>query len=465
MIPSIRTFLLINLLLSVTLITSFAVIANLFLEHKEVQNYLDQQLVLKALNTQAFMSGFLTKPAQLQQVQRKINTIQQQAIQILKSQFPSYEEIQFQVWDKQGQMILSSASAPIKSFYQSARPLGFSDRWIEEQPWRFFANYDPETGFTVVISEKYELREALETHITRDSIFIMLISYPFLGILIWLIVGRGLDSLKKIASEVRNREPSFLQPVDTESVPAEIKPMIDELNELFQRLVDAFEREKRFAADAAHELRTPLAALKAHAQVALKATLDEERNEALRKVLTGVDRSAHVVQQLLTLSQMVPEGAHGELVPVNLIKQATEVLADLAPLAIAKNTEIELISPETISSIAGFPTAINILIRNLVDNAIRYTPNGSLIRVMISEDDTHVILKVCDNGPGIPPELRERVFERFFRILGNKTTGSGLGLGIVQEIVELHKAEVSLSAPEQGTGLIVTVTFPKSVAN
>lgn len=462
MIPSIRTFLLINLLLSVTLITSFAVIANLFLEHKEVQSYLDQQLAVKAFNIQAFISGYLTNRSQLQEVQKKISNVPQLTDQSLKQQFPNYEELQFQIWDKEGKLLVSSATPPAdSSFPLVSRLIGFSDRWVNGQPWRFFVTTDPDTGITVVVSEKYELREALETHITRDSIFIMLISYPFLGILIWLIVGRGLDSLKKVASEVRNREFSYLEPVDTESVPAEIKPMIDELNELFQRLGQAFEREKRFAADAAHELRTPLAALKAHAQVAAKAATDEERNEALRKVLVSVDRSTHVVQQLLTLSQMVPEASHGEHLSVDLIKQATEVVADLAPIAIAKNTEIELIAPPTIAPIVGFPTAINILLRNLVDNAIRYTPSGSLIRVMIEEDDENVILKVIDNGPGIPPELRGRVFERFFRILGNKTTGSGLGLGIVQQIAGLHKAEVSLDVPPAGIGLQVTVKFPK----
>lgn len=464
MIPSIRTFLLINLLLSVTLITSFAVIANLFLEHKDVQIYLDEQLAFRAMNIQAFVSGCLKTEPQIKTIQSKINEVPGLTSAALKKVFPMSEQIQFQIWDANQKVILSSKESPTNISFKNL-PKGFSDVWIDGEPWRFFVTADPDTNATVVVSEKYELREGLETHITRDSILIMLISYPFLGLLIWLIVGRGLDSLKKVASEVRNREPTYLEPVNTESVPAEIKPMIDELNELFHRLREAFEREKRFAADAAHELRTPLAALKAHAQVALKASTDEEKTAALRKVVVSVDRSTHVVQQLLTLSQMVPEASPTELVPVDLNKQAAEVIADLVPFAIAKNTEIELIAPETISPIMAFPTAINILIRNLVDNAIRYTPANSWVRVVISEDSESVILKVIDNGPGIPEELRERVFERFFRLLGNKSTGSGLGLGIVQQVAELNKAKVILDTPKTGQGLEVTVIFSKDQSN
>lgn len=459
MIPSIRTFLIINLLLSVALITSFAVITNLFLEHQQVKYHLDQQLALRALTVEALVSGY-RKESKLQFIQGKIDQIPQLATTLFRDVhgFPLHVNMQFQVWSKEGKVILHSYGAPPEGEITS--PLGFSDRWINGQLWRLYIYNDPETGITIATAEKYSFREILETQITRDSIFIMLITYPFLGFMIWIIVGRGLDSLKKIASEVRSRAPSYLEPVNTDNVPSEIRPMIDELNELFQRLKDAFAREKRFAADAAHELRTPLAALKTQAQVAQKATAEEERQTALRKVVAGVDRSTHVVQQLLILSRMVPEAAQGELVPVNLAKHAAEAVADLVPEALQKNTEIELIAPTT-ANILGIPTAINILIRNLLDNAIRYTPAGSLVRVSIIEESDNVILKVMDNGPGIPEELRHRVFERFFRLLGTKPTGSGLGLGIVQQIAELLNATVVLGQPEVGTGLEVIVTFPK----
>jgi len=465
MTPSIRTFLLINLLLSITLITSLAIIGNLFLEHKDLQKHLNAQLTVGALTIAAFVSDDLSK-RNIAVIQKEINNLPQVAEEYYETDHkkifsPTYELIQFQIWDKNGNLMLSSSTAP-KQPLSNGRP-GFSTKWIDGQLWHVFTTIDPDTGAKVDVAERSDFREELEGRVTQDSIFIMLITYPFLGLLIWIIVGRGLDSIKQVTSEIRQRAPSYLEPVDLEAVPTEIKPLIDELNKLFKRLREAFEREKRFAADAAHELRTPLAALKAQTQVALKAVNETEMRDALGKVLVGVDRSSHVVQQLLTLSRMVPQATIKEFEDVNVMKQAQEVIADLAPVALDKNTEIELNAPSGQEAhIMGYPTAISILIRNLVDNAIRYTPEGSLVKVFIATTDNEVILKVVDNGPGIPEELHSRVFERFFRVLGNKTTGSGLGLGIVQQIAEIHDAQITLSSPKVGTGLEVTVIFTKA---
>ena len=169
----------------------------------------------------------------------------------------------------------------------------------------------------------------------------------------------------------------------------------------------------------------------------------------------------HVVQQLLTLSRMVPEATINEPVQVSVTKQASDVAALLAPEAIAKNIDLELVTPDSPATILGNATSINILIRNLVDNAIRYTHEDGTVKIEIHENRNEVALHVIDNGPGIPEELRERVFERFFRVIGNQTTGSGLGLGIVQQIAKLHHAEIQLKTPENGTGLEVQVIFSK----
>ncbi|MGB6976656.1 MAG: ATP-binding protein [Gammaproteobacteria bacterium] len=462
MTPSIRTFLLINLLLSATLVTSFAIIGNLFLEHRDLQSHLDLQLLMGAHNIQAFLSS---NPQQyeLDTIQAHINhppslndlgkSDQQHAFEAL------YQNIQFQVWNKQGQVILHSFHTP--EIPLSNTQIGFTKQRIKGQPWRILTSHDPQTGLTVAIAQRYDFREELEGRIIRDSIIIMLLTYPALGLLIWLIVGRGLESIRKVASEVKHRAPTYLEPVSLHEVPSEIKPLVDELNHLFIRLHNAFDREKRFAADAAHELRTPLAGLKTQAQVALKATNNEERKAALEKVIVGVDRSTHVVHQLLILSRMVPEALDTELTPVNLVKQATDVIADLVPEALKKDTDIELVAPDTPVMIKGSPVAISILLRNLVHNAIHYTPPGSFVKVVIHEQLQGIVVKVIDNGPGIPEELRERVFERFFRILGSRATGSGLGLGIVQQVAEVHNAQLSLGTPENGKGLEVTVIFPK----
>ncbi len=306
-----------------------------------------------------------------------------------------------------------------------------------------------------------ESSHELGWRIAVDDLYIMLLTFPLSGLLIWIIIGRGLDSLDRVAIEVANRAPSHLEPVCLEEVPQEIRPLIDELNKLFFRLQDGFDREKRFAADAAHELRTPLAAIKTQAQVALNTSNENEKNAALHKLITSVNRSTHIVQQLLTMSKLVPETSKSDdLHKVQLTRIARDVLAMLAPSAIEKRIEIEL-QPERLSPmIRGNATALGILLRNLVDNAIRYSPDDGLVLVRIYPNDDEVILEVQDQGPGIATELHARVFERFFRILGNKSTGSGLGLAIVQQICALHHATIRLESPAIGSGLIVHIRFP-----
>lgn len=471
MTPSIRTFLLINLLLSVTLITSLAIIGNLFLAHKDIQTQLDLQLMRTATRIEAFFSDErrLTK-AGLARIQQNLNTkmnpntalkkyTPKQNSGLAKSEI--HESMVFQIWNKDKELILHSPNSPKQAFTKHFKP-GFSNLWLNGQEWRINTVYNKNSQLTIMVAERDNYRQALEDQLTQDSIFIMLITYPFLGFLIWVIVGRGLGTLKEVAEEVKHRAPTFLKPVDLESVPAEVEPLVSELNSLFARLQDAFMRNKRFTADAAHELKTPLAALSTQVQVALRANNDEARNQAMLKVLAGVNRSTHVVQQLLTLSRMDPQDHIKDPAPVVLAKQAMEVAALLAPEAIAKNIELELLTPDCKATLNSNPTFIAILIRNLVDNAIRYSYEGGYVRINIEEDNKHIYLSVTDNGPGIPEELRERVFERFFRVIGNKTTGSGLGLGIVSQIVKLHDADIALETPENGKGLRVKITFPKS---
>ncbi len=465
MTPSIRTFLLINLLLSVTLITSLAIIGNLFLAHKDIQTQLDAQLINEVSRMDAFFSDNI-RTRNLKVIQHNLNKSTHTKI-ILKGADKKQKEniiktiqhMEFQIWTSKGKLLLHSPNAP--SIPLSNSKAGFSNVWIKGQSWRVNTLHSASNNLSIMVAERSNYRQQLENQLTQDSIFIMLITYPFLGFLIWIIVGRGLDSLKKVAEEVKHRAPTYLEPVDIESVPAEIEPLVAELNNLFRRLQDAFEREKRFTADAAHELKTPLAALSTQAQVALRADTHSARNQALLKVLSGVNRSTHVVQQLLTLSRMDPEASIQDPTPVVITKQAADVAIQLAPEAIANNIELELTNPDSKATIMGNPTAINVLIRNLVDNAIRYSPNNSLVTINVEENNQEVTLTVIDNGPGIPEDLRDRVFERFFRIAGTKKTGSGLGLGIVFQITKLHEGHIELLTPKTGQGLEVRITFPK----
>ncbi len=229
---------------------------------------------------------------------------------------------------------------------------------------------------------------------------------------------------------------------------------------MFIKLQEAFVREKRFASDAAHELKTPLAALKIQAQVALNTENIEELRSALKNIVKGVDRSTHIINQLLTLSRALPEASiKKELVSLN--KEASIIIAESLLFAKQKNIEIELIAPDRIQYIEGNPITIGVLIRNLVDNAIRYTPNNGLVQVLIEEKGSNVILKVVDTGKGIPEQFREKVFDRFFRVLGTEETGCGLGLSIVKQIAQHHDAEIKVSTPPSGIGLEIAVIFKK----
>lgn len=474
---SIRTFLLINLLLSVTLIISLAIIGNLFLAHKDIQIQLDAQLTHTTLRMRSFFSDFNENKRDIATIQKSLlvplnrdlkNSLNFEHADSAKAHLQmqaireANDNTEFQIWDNNARLVLHSPDSP--EIPLSNGKNGITTLWLHGDSWRVSTLYDPSTRLTFMVAERTDYRQTLENKLTRDSIVIMFITYPFLGLLIWVIVGRGLDPLKKVANEVRHRAPSYLKPVDLTLVPSEIEPLVTELNFLFERLQEAFEREKRFTADAAHELRTPLAALNTHTQVALRAQTPEERKTALLKVLDGVNRGTHVIQQLLTLNRVTPEAMRKESTTLDLRKEASEVAAQLAPEAIQKDIELEMLDCDHVDTrMIGYPTAIGILIRNLLDNAIRYSPEGSMVSIKLENKDKHLVLHVIDNGPGVPQELRDRIFERFFRVIGTNQSGSGLGLGIVQQIARLHQATIKLATPENGRGLDFQVWFPQTI--
>ncbi len=462
---SIRKFLLINLLLAITITTSLTAIGNYYLDQKDIQEHLDTLMAISALSYQALLGDDLHQRP-LEKIQQSLDnipiTIETYYQRPLLDEAPPkhyLDKFNFQVWTNGGRLLLHSSRAPKMPL--TADRDGFSDKVISDQDWRVFTAYNDKAGIRTVLAERYDTRNELGRRIAQDDLYIMLLTFPLSGLLIWIIIGRGLDSLDRVAKEVANRAPTHLEPVNIKEVPDEIRPVLDELNKLFYRLKEGFEREKRFAADAAHELRTPLAALKAQAQVALNTQNIEEKDIALLKLITSVNRSTHIVQQLLTMSKLVPESANiNDLDEVNLLKVSREVLVMLAPEAVEKHIELEFDADENIPFIPGNATALGILIRNLVDNAIRYCRENGCVTVKLYRQQREVVFEVADNGPGIPAAFRGRVFERFFRVLGSKSPGSGLGLSIVQQICTLHNGRVVLDAPAEGTGLVVRVYLP-----
>lgn len=470
---SLRKFLLINFLLAILLMSSLTAMGIYFLNLKVIQEHIDEVLIETGLSFRAILNEPLSHSA-IKKIQATINQMPEETMQILKmklsrtSPHSLYKDrIQMQVWNNKNELILFTQDSPKTSLSPSSEE-GLSQININGVEWRVFSTIDHQSGTKVIIAAEENIRDDLARDIAKNYLLTLIIIFPIASLVIWHIIGMAFNSLNAAAQEVGNRNPHDLRPVKIEHVPIEIKPVIDEINQLFRRMQQVFEREQRFAADAAHELRTPLAALKTQMQVALQTKDPHDREVALQNVMCGIDRSSHIVQQLLTLSRLAPGGSHlEEIAIVELPKLAAEVIAQLVPAAVSKQIDIELAANKESIHINAYPIALGILIRNLVDNAIRYTPNFGKIKISINDDESNqsITFKVEDNGPGIPIELHSRVFERFFRVIGNKTMGSGLGLAIVEQIACLHHADVKLSSPQVGSGLIVEVIFPKPLPN
>lgn len=361
----------------------------------------------------------------------------------------------FQVWEE-GRLRLHSANAPREPL--AGGDPGFSERTLGEHRWRVFTSHDATGKRVIHVGERAELRVKLAREMALNLLKPLLYALPALALLLWIAIGRGLTPLVALRGQIAHRAPDNLAPLDAAQAPREVQPLVEQLNTLFRRITESLENERRFTADAAHELRTPVAAIKAQAQVARGAYDDATRAHALDNVIAGCDRAAHLIDQLLTLarldrSQQAPAQA------CRLRSLAAEAVAELAPQAVAGGLQLELADgPEV--EISGIPALLQVLLRNLVDNAIRYSPSGTTVRVNVTRDGQAARLMVTDQGPGIPAAELPKVRERFYRLLGTGQEGSGLGLSIVQRIAEIHGAALKLAPNDAGKGLRATVTFP-----
>lgn len=361
----------------------------------------------------------------------------------------------FRVWSTSGGLLMQSAAAPM---IDPPAESGYGAELFDDHDWRTFALVDD--TLRVWVAERDDVRGETVDHIVFQQLAPGVLVLPLIAVLVWMVVGRGLSPLKRVAAEVAQRSPAQLAPLTIDKVPEEIRPLTDALNSLFARLRQAFERERRFTADAAHELRTPLAAIKTQAQVALAETDPEARRRALENIVRGSDRASRLETQLLTLARLDPDAQRPvTLARIDVVEVAREVVADATPIALEKDVELAL--EGTPSAIApADPELLSVLLRNLVENGVRYTRAGSEVVVTIGVEQSAVRVAVDDAGPGIPETERARVFERFYRMLGTGVSGSGLGLSIVQRIADLHRATVTLGESPQG-GLRVELRLPQ----
>lgn len=364
-------------------------------------------------------------------------------------------KVAFQIWEGQ-RLYLHSVSAPNTPL--SSRSEGFSDTVIGGEPWRVFSAWDDARHYLVQVGERREVRDELAQTIAEHLLQPLLVTLPVLGFLIWFGVARGLRPLTALNRQVAARHPENLAPLEISRIPAEVLPLVEGLNALFARVRASLDNERRFTADAAHELRTPLAAIRTQAQVARAAVADDERRHALDNVLAGCDRAAHMVEQLLILARLEPEQM-SRRARCDLHALAAATIADLAQGAVEKDVEIQLAEGGEAAAPCE-PVLVKILMRNLIDNAVRYSPRGSVVQVAIAKTAEGAEFSVIDEGPGISAENRELVWKRFHRVLGTGETGSGLGLSIVKRIADIHGARTALSEGNSNKGLRVSVVFP-----
>ena len=290
---------------------------------------------------------------------------------------------------------------------------------------------------------------------------------PVLMFIAWAVVNAALAHIARVRRQVASGQPGDLGEVSEEGLPTEVVPLIRELNLLFARVRRTFEAQNSFVADAAHELRSPLATLLLQLQGLERAGTDEERAHAVGRLRAGIDRAKHLVEQLLALArQQAISASSGPLDPVRLDEVARQAVVDASPAAEARAVDIGLANAEEVV-VAGSTEALRILAGNLVDNAVKYTPPGGLIDVEVRAVDGRVELSVEDSGPGIPPGERERVLRRFYRVadVDSGVSGSGLGLSIVKTIADLHKASLRMETSSRLGGLRVVVAFPRDGEN
>lgn len=364
------------------------------------------------------------------------------------------EDFVIQIWERDQKLFYSSRrdaqipSQAVPGYAYVATPGG---------RWRVYGMRDREN--LIQTAQSLDVIEEVAAGIALRVVWPLLVILAVLGALVWLMVHRGLQPLMSVTRAVRARTPAAMQPLPESDLPEEVQPLVHALNDLLARLERTMAAQKSFIADAAHELRTPLTAVQLQLEEARLSGSAEEREAAFDDLQRGVSRAIHLVGQLLTLARQEPEVSQRALQPVDLSEIARLVVAEQTQLANARQVDLG-ISDAVRSVVQGDPEALRVMLGNLVDNAIRYSPAGGRVDVAVMQTDHRAVLTVVDEGPGIPVSDRERVFDRFFRGDQLDVPGSGLGLAIVKSIAERHLATIALASGPAGRGLALHVAFP-----
>ena len=375
----------------------------------------------------------------------------------LPSTDASYDFV-VQVWSLDGvRVYLSRPHAVLPQI----TTLGFSTVKTREGSWRVFGVQA--LTRVIQVAQPMSVREQRAAELALQTLKPFALLLPVLALVIWIAVGHALEPLRRLTSQVKARRVNALDALSATQLPDEVQPLVLALNDLLGRLRAALERERAFMADAAHELRTPLTALHLQMGMLARASGEAERESAMRTLSAGVQRAIRLIEQMLALARQEPR-AESLRVSVRLDELAREIVAELVPLADAGGIDLGVAAAQP-ATVAADSEALRTLLRNLVDNAVRYTPPGGRVDVTVDSTAAGPRLTVTDDGPGIPPDERRRVFDRFYRRAGTSPTGSGLGLAIVKAIADAHGASVTLGDGADGKGLAVTVTFRAAPAS
>jgi two-component system sensor histidine kinase QseC len=436
--PSIRRRLLWLLLLVLALAWSAAAFLTYLDAHREVDALLD---------------AHLRQSARLLVAQAELDLDE---IELDEDDDEYGTDVAFQVRRTDGSVLLRSAKAPAEPFASGTR--GFSDVTAGARDWRVYTMLD-EHGATVVhFAEDHATRERIAGRMAMRALGPMLALLPVLGFAIWWTVGRSLRPLEQLGDDIARRGADDLAPMSAGLLPAELQPLVRRLDELFLRIRDSLDSERRFTSHAAHELRTPVAALRAQAEVAAGARDPSVREAALAHCIEACDHMTRLVSQLLLLARADELSTLVDMRPCRLDLIAQSVLAVVAPEAGHANVALALDVPGEYT-VRGDAALLEALVRNLVDNAVRHGSGEA--RVTLGADSRGMVLSVEDDGPGVSAEVMSQLGRRFYRAPDARGTGSGLGLSIVARIAQLHQAVLQFQNGPHGRGLRVSVTFPR----
>ncbi|MDP4300024.1 ATP-binding protein [Leptothrix discophora] len=352
-----------------------------------------------------------------------------------------------QVWSVEGLSLYSSRRPGVTEALPPRAVLGFSDQRIGDEDWRVYGAATPLR--VIQVAQPLSVRRRLATSAALRSMLPIALAAPLAAGLMWWLIGVSLAPLQRVVQAARSRDAASLDALPTTGLPGELQPLVGAFNGLLARLSTAFEQQRTFVADAAHELRTPLTALKLQLGLLQGAAPGPEHDAAVQRLGAGIDRAAHLVEQLLALARAEPGAASAPMQPVDLADIARLAHADAALLAERRGVVIHCEAEQPVP-MQGDAAALRSAIRNLLDNAARY--GARTVRLRVTTESGQPLLQVDDDGPGIPPELRERVFDRFQRgeAQTGQVDGSGLGLAIVQAVARRHGARVGLGVSEMG---------------